>query len=207
MEILSPISSRFSTQAPLGRDSPKKSSARRCLFGTPSKEKNDEFVKRLLDVIHEEKKAKWEFDFLSDSPLPSSSGSRFVYMPVNATDVPGFYRASSLGAEETMGSDLENNDPNNISSSDDSFRSEEENAFAVMETSESETFSPGQEVPLCTAKKNIATPKKRQTKLTDFLATRKNLQRTAKKSDLTKSPMSPKASRTSRRITRSLLSA
>lgn len=156
---------------------------------------------------------------------------------MDAAEVPGFYRASSVGscvgAAEESASDAENREPDS-SSEEDSFRSEEEH-LVRMESSEAETLSASREAALFKAKKTaVATPKKRQSKLTgnlrrillctcvlhrellsllaltrlslDFMTSRKHLQRSAKKSDLVaRSPAAANSSRTSRRSTRSLL--
>lgn len=81
--------------------------------------------------------------------------------------MPGFYRASTMGSVEELSSDAENKEPDTDSSSESSFRSEEEENIMRMDCSEAEMLSASQEAVHFKAKKSaIATPKKRQSKLT-----------------------------------------
>lgn len=70
--------------------------ARRCLF-TPDEqienEANKDFVKRLLDELAEQRKFKWDFDFIEGRPLSNSTLEKtFEYISLAADDVPQFYR-------------------------------------------------------------------------------------------------------------------
>uniref|UniRef100_A0A914DM59 Cyclin-dependent kinase inhibitor domain-containing protein n=1 Tax=Acrobeloides nanus TaxID=290746 RepID=A0A914DM59_9BILA len=165
-----------------------KRSARRCLFGKRD-ETDDDFVRQLIDEMQEEYKNKWEFDFVSDSPLPTSSNSRFFYTQVDPASVPGFYRlsryASSTGASQEF--DSENKDPEDLQN----VSMHTEDSFLLPTTDESamsDFFNESDKDVLKSAKSLAATPKKRQSRLNEFLPTRKHLQRSAKKSDLLSSP-------------------
>uniref|UniRef100_A0A915D7S3 Cyclin-dependent kinase inhibitor domain-containing protein n=1 Tax=Ditylenchus dipsaci TaxID=166011 RepID=A0A915D7S3_9BILA len=190
-------------------------SARRCLFGSASStDSNDQFVKRLLAEIHDNYKAKWEFDFLSGQPISSQKPeeAKFVYTPLAEEQVPGFYRLSSYcqpsKAFHCIEEDSENvhplnqsaqtsspllNDSTSASSMDGSFEvSVEKQEVQCMEVSEcvpGHSDCDDQDTLLKTSpvvRRSLSatiTPKK-QAKLTDFLPQRrKNLQRSAKKSD------------------------
>ncbi|KAI1727399.1 cyclin-dependent kinase inhibitor domain-containing protein [Ditylenchus destructor] len=234
------------------RPFPVSSPARRCLFGQPQpgEESNDQFVKRLLEELHDNYKKKWDFDFVAGQPLHDAKDAKFEYTPIPSDQVPGFYRASSYakhsykvhphylqpGRYIEEEEDFENMDPSShhngsagqssssstllhdsTSSSSTSFLSEssliekdEDGELQPMDLveeciiqsgsgefedeKEPITKSPRKLLRASSGRKKAAiTPKKAQSKLSDFMPyRRKNLQRSAKKSDLKTEFVSPR---------------
>lgn len=139
-----------------------KRSARRNLFGARS-DADDDFVKRLIHEMSEEYKRKWEFDFINDAPLPTTSDSKFTYTQIDPSEVPGFYRVSSYPSchsSPVSDSDSENKSPDTL---DSSLRTEE--SFLMPTSDESGAFydQSVEDILKASTKKPTATPKKRQT--------------------------------------------
>ncbi|CAD6191750.1 unnamed protein product [Caenorhabditis auriculariae] len=152
--------------------SPKRS-ARRCLFGRPPQEETDAWLKEALRKIRQQDAEKYGFDFELGVPIESTS-SEYVFEPCSENDVPPFYRTKVLPASTSPASSPQsqaNTSAMSLTSCDDSDVSD-----VSMDSME---YSP---VP--PSRRSLGTPKKRQGKLTEFMAIRrKRLQRSPKSVD------------------------
>ncbi|KAL3117455.1 hypothetical protein niasHT_003203 [Heterodera trifolii] len=175
---------------------PKTITARRRLFqeDLPDEETNEQFVQRLLNELSERYKCKWGFDFETERPLENAD-SRFEFEAVPADSVPGFYRASNTPSPFNLSPS--NSDTENHHSAFVGEAGEEEPMLIEGKEFGSEAghcprnkkrTEKGGAVLRKLQQKSIQTPKRRrselgQTRVTDFLSTRKQSSVRAKKVD------------------------
>uniref|UniRef100_A0A1I7XCW9 CDI domain-containing protein n=1 Tax=Heterorhabditis bacteriophora TaxID=37862 RepID=A0A1I7XCW9_HETBA len=129
-----------------------KRSARRCLFGRHDPVQTQLWLNEQLEEIRKREESKFGFNFIIESPIPGTS--EYEFFPVSVDSVPGFYRTKLISSVSNS-PNQENRNPN--SSFDDSDNS-------LMDCSVS---------PIPYDRREHATPKKRQGKVTDFMVVRK----------------------------------
>jgi hypothetical protein len=189
--------------------------AKRRLFGSPSTESTDKWLKESTDAILDHKSVKWQFDFRNGRPLRHQGGSKdgFVYEEMDEKKVPTPYLTRTLPSESLRSPRKRFHHQEQCTSStvitqEETVQSTSTSVTVEVSMEYSETLESTAEATLSASQKKEkhTTPKKRQSKVTEYVPSRKNLQRNAKKSDLTKlPPVSPqKPTRSSRRIARSL---
>ncbi|KAF8361415.1 cki-1 [Pristionchus pacificus] len=137
------------------------SSARRCLFGRPSKEETESWLSSVSQMIRRRDESKWGFSFEREMPLPSSS-SPYSYQMVDASSVPSFYR---LTRYETSSPRSSSSSPMEEDRMDISMES-------LHESSSDESFSSTSSDPPVTPRKSC---KKRQAKITSFYMHRRSI--------------------------------
>uniref|UniRef100_A0A914IDL4 Cyclin-dependent kinase inhibitor domain-containing protein n=1 Tax=Globodera rostochiensis TaxID=31243 RepID=A0A914IDL4_GLORO len=174
-----------------GGNKTKSTTARRRLFqqeDMANEETNEQFVQRLLSELSERYKGKWGFDFETERPLERTD-SRFEFQAVSADSVPGFYRASNFASSlncSPNNSDTENHHRTSVGTRTEevTMMTEEEfggatESHAARDKKRAASRSGGA-VLRKVQQKSIQTPKRRrseweQTRVTDFLSTRKHL--------------------------------
>uniref|UniRef100_A0A1B0CB79 Putative cyclin-dependent kinase inhibitor n=1 Tax=Lutzomyia longipalpis TaxID=7200 RepID=A0A1B0CB79_LUTLO len=159
--VIRPLSKLHS---PMGRHVPKKSVLERIkkdLFGPVNQEDTKIFIQKELTKTQVEASKRWGFDFSRGQPLQEHS--QFIWKRVPPTVMPEMYTLSRAAhcREIPSGMDSDASDSEDVSPAQELMNSRAHNEYRQQE------MTPANSSARC--------PRKRQTKITEFLKERKRL--------------------------------